>query len=420
MRRLSVLLIAVMIFGISRLSSGEDAVLRVEALVQEALEKNPRILAARERHAALKEIIPQAGALDDPMLGLGVVNLPNDFDFNEEDMTAKEISVSQKFPFPGKRGLSAQAAAREADAGAAAVEDVANQVMKDIKTAFFDLSHVHRALEVTQRNKRILEELAEITMTRYSLGQGTQGDAIRIQVEISRMLDDLLMLEQKKGSLAARLNFLLNRPPNSPLGRPAEVAFRRAQFSIEELQQQAAAENPTLRALKEEIAARGTDTELAKRDYFPDFNLKFAYGQREDRLDMYTGMVEMNLPIFFKSKQTRRVAEGYAGVRSAQARYGDALNEVLFMTAESGSMAQRLEQKIALYRTGIIPQSRLELDSALSAYMVNKADFTTLLDSRMRLYRYELDYHDALTEYEKSLAALEAAVGSTLPREVNK
>jgi outer membrane protein TolC len=90
------------------------------------------------------------------------------------------------------------------------------------------------------------------------------------------------------------------------------------------------------------------------------------------------------------------------------------------MTAESGSMAQRLEQKIALYRTGIIPQSRLELDSALSAYMVNKADFTTLLDSRMRLYRYELDYHDALTEYEKSLAALEAAVGSTLPREVNK
>jgi hypothetical protein len=38
----------------------------------------------------------------------------------------------------------------------------------------------------------------------------------------------------------------------------------------------------------------------------------------------------------------------------------------------------------------------------------------------MRLYRYELDYHDALTAYEKSLAALEATVGTTLPREVLK
>ena len=90
------------------------------------------------------------------------------------------------------------------------------------------------------------------------------------------------------------------------------------------------------------------------------------------------------------------------------------------MIADMGSMAQRLERKIELYRTGIIPQSRLQIDTALSAYMVNKADFMTLLDSRMRLYRYELDYHDALTEYEKSLAALEAAVGTTFSREVVK
>jgi outer membrane protein TolC len=83
-------------------------------------------------------------------------------------------------------------------------------------------------------------------------------------------------------------------------------------------------------------------------------------------------------------------------------------------------MAQRLERKVELYRTGIIPQARLQIDTAMSAYMVNKADFMALLDSHMRLYRYELDYHDALTGYEKSLAALEAAVGAPLPQEVPK
>jgi len=420
MKRVISLLVVAFSFTAAGIGAAEEPVLRVEPIVQEALEKNPKILAARGRHAALKEKIPQSGALEDPMLGFGVVNLPNNFDFNEEDMTMKEISVSQKFPFPGKRGLSEKVTAKEADAGAAEADDVANQVAKDVKITFYDLSHVYRAMEVTQRSKSLLEELAKITQTRYSLGQAIQEDVIRNQVEISKMVDDLIMLEQKKRALTARLNYLLNRPPNSPLGRPAEVDFRPIAFSIEDLQQQAAADNPMLRALKQDIAARGKSVDLARRDYFPDFSLKFAYGQRDDRLDMYTGMVEMNLPIFYKSKQERKVAEAYADVRSSQAKFDGAQNEIFYMIADMGSMAQRLERKIELYRTGIIPQSRLQIDTALSAYMVNKADFMTLLDSRMRLYRYELEYHDALTEYEKSLAALEAAVGATFSREVVK
>jgi len=420
MKKVVSLLALAIFFAAAGNGAAEEPMLRVESLVQEALEKNPRILAARGRHAALKEKIPQSGALEDPMLGFGVVNLPNNFDFNDEDMTMKEISVSQKFPFPGKRGLSEEVAAKEADAGAADADEVANQVAKEVKTAFYDLSHVYRAIEVTQRNKSILEELAKITRTRYSLGQAIQEDVIRNQVEISKMMDDLIMLEQKKRALAAKLNYLLNRPRNSPVGRPADVDFNRVAFSIDNLQQQAVEDNPMLKALKQDISARGKNVELARRDYFPDFSLKFAYGQRDDRLDMYTGMVEMNLPIFFKSKQERKVAEAYADIRSAQAKYDGAQNEILYMIADMGSMTQRLERKIELYRTGIIPQARLQIDTAMSAYMVNKADFMTLLDSRMRLYRYELDYHDALTEYEKSLAALEAAVGTTFSREVLK
>jgi len=401
-------------------TSAQEPLLQVDRLVQEAIEANPKILAAREKHSALKEKISQAGALDDPMLSFGVVNLPNNFEFDEEDMTAKEIAISQKFPFPGKRGLNEDAAAREADAGAAEADDVANQVARDVKTAFYDLSHAYRAMEVTRRNKSIIEELVRITQTRYALGQGIQEDVIRNQVEISKMVDDLIMLDQQKRALAAKLNYLLNRPRNSPVGPPEDIRFRPAAISIEDLQQQALESNPMLRALKHEIAARSKNIELARRDYFPDVNLKFAYGQREERLDMYSGMIEINLPIFVKSKQERRVAEGYADVRSAQARYAGAQNEIFFMIADMGSMAQRLERKVELYRTGIIPQARLQIDTAMSAYMVNKADFMTLLDSHMRLYRYELDYHDALTAYEKSLAALEATVGATLPREVLK
>jgi len=311
------------------LPAAAEPVLKIDQLVTEALEQNPEITAARKRHDAAREKIPQAGALDDPMLGFGIINLPSDFDFDAEDMTMKEVSVSQKFPFPGKRPLLRAMAAEEAEAVSAEVERTANQVVNTVKQAFYDLSHVYRAMEVTRRNKAILEDFSRITQTRYSVGQGIQEDVIRVQVDISRMVDELIMLEQKKKALEAKLNFLL----------------------------------------------------------------------------------KMNMPIFFKSKQERKVAETLAELQADEASYETAKNELLYMVADLGSMAQRLERQIELYTTGIIPQAGLQIQTAMSAYMVNRADFMTLLDSRMRLYSYELEYHQALTEYEKNLAALESVVG---------
>ena len=89
-------------------------------------------------------------------------------------------------------------------------------------------------------------------------------------------------------------------------------------------------------------------------------------------------------------------------------------NEIQFMITDMTSMIERGERQLELYQTGIIPQASLQINSAMSAYRVNKADFMTLLDSQMTLYKYELEYHQALTEYEKNVANLEAVVGKQL------
>jgi outer membrane protein TolC len=419
-RWMAVLLAGMVLSSPGPLAAASDAPLEVEALLGEALERNPRIAAARGRHGAMQERVPQAGALEDPMLGLGVVSLPTSFDFNAEDMTMKELSVSQRLPFPGKLSLRQEAARHEAESASAETDEIANQVVRDVKAAYYDLSHVYRSIEVTRRNQAILEDFAKLARTRYAVGQGIQEDVLRAQVEISKMVDELIMFDQKRRSLAARINFLVGRPPGSPLGEPADFDFRRLALTIEDLQQSALEENPSLRGLRKAIAARRSSLELARRDYFPDFGVRLAYGQRDDRLDMLSGMVELNIPLFVKSKQERKVAEALAELKMEEAGYENLKNETLYMIADLGSMARRLEQQIDLYRTGIIPQADLQITTAISAYMVDKADFMTLLDSRMRLYRYELTYHQALTDYEKNLALLEAAVGKRFDREGGK
>jgi cobalt-zinc-cadmium efflux system outer membrane protein len=89
----------------SSLAQSETPRLNVDQLVEEALQNNPEILAAKKKWEAYKERIPQASALEDPMFSFGIINLPTSFSFHQEDMTMKEFSISQKFPFPGKRPL---------------------------------------------------------------------------------------------------------------------------------------------------------------------------------------------------------------------------------------------------------------------------------------------------------------------------
>jgi len=164
------------------------------------------------------------------------------------------------------------------------------------------------------------------------------------------------------------------------------------------------------------IEAKEKTHALAKREYYPDVNVRLAYGQRDNgpemrRRDMLTGMVELNIPIFYKTKQDRKVVEVKADIQTLEAQYRAMKNEIFFMITDMVTMIQRVERQLELYRTGIIPQVNLQVSSALSAYRVNKVDFMTLLDSQMTLYRYELEYHQALTEYEKNVASLEWTVG---------
>lgn len=397
-------------------AQSEKPRLNVDQLVEEALQNNPEILAAKQKWEVYKERIPQASALEDPMFGFGIINLPTSFSFHQEDMTMKEFSISQKLPFPGKRSLMKAMALKEAEAVSTEIQSKVHQIIKDVKTTYYDLSHVYRTTEVTQRNKRILEDFAKIAETRYSVGEGIQQDVFKAHVEVSKMVDDLVMLDQRKRALEAKLKALLNRPPETQVGEPEEVVFRKFPYTLEELQKMALEMNPSLKGMKKMIEAKEKAYALAKREYYPDFNFRFAYGQRDKLMgmkqdDMLTGMVEMNIPIFFKWKQEPKVAEKKAEILAAEAQYQAMKNEILFMIADMSSMTQRVERQIDLYKTGIIPQASLQINSAMSAYRVNKADFMTLLDSQMTLYKYELEYHQALTEYEKSVAGLGATIG---------
>jgi len=396
---------------------GKPAALKLNDLIAEALAKNPDVLAARSKWEVFKERPPQAGALDDPILGLGILNLPVDtFSFRDEDMTMKEISVTQRLPYPGKRGLRSEMAQKEAEAALGDYEEAKNKVSREMKMAYFDLFYANRAIEVTEKNREVLKLLNQIAETRYSVGEGIHTDVLKAQVELSKMIDELIMLNQSKRTLKARVNTLLHQPPFAPLGDPAEVRFEKFSADPEELVKAAARNRPLLQSMKRMVERNRAELRLAEKETYPDFDLKLAYGQRDDgpsgkRADLVTAMVGINLPLWYKSKQERKVAESQKGIQSAKDQLTAMSNEIRFMIGDKLTEIERAEKQMELFKTGIIPLATLSLDSAMSSYRVNKVDFITVLDSLMTLFKYEIQYYRLLTDSRKSIAEIEATIG---------
>ncbi len=392
----------------------------LNALIDEAINNNPEIKSFREKMNVYKERPSQAGSLDNPRLKLSIMNLPTDsFSFEQEAMTQKQISIMQRFPFPGKLKLKGSISESELDIVKEEYKERINNLIKEVKVAYQNLLFINNALEITEKNRDLLREFVRIAETRYAVGTGIQQDVLKAQVELSKMINQLIILEQKRKTAEARLNTLLYRPPQIPFTEIGQIKQTVFKVTFEDLQKIAEENRPVLIGLKHLVERFRLAVKFSEKDYYPDFDVGIAYGQRDnsptvERADFFTASVTINIPLWYKTKESRKVAEEKANIRRVQEEYNSKKNDIYFQIKDILAEIEKNNEEIELLKTGLIPQSRASLQSAMSGYEVNKVDFLTLVNNQITLFNQEIDYYRAITDHENKLAELEAAMGKRL------
>lgn len=390
----------------------------LEPLVAATLARNPEIQAARrEREAAGHRVAP-AGAFDDPMLEAGFLNVPlPSLSLGKEDMTMKMIGLGQKLPFWGKRGLRQDVAARDAEAVGYGFEETVNRVVRELLVSWYDLALAVQSEQLIERNRGVLSQLVKSAEARYGVGQGTQADVLRAQTQLTRMLEELLRMQRDRvmaESDVARVVARHGEPlaPRAALPSPQPLAL-----SADRLRDAALAQRPQLRALQSLVTKNENAIELARKDGYPDFDVKFAYGARNPdplgmkRDDLVTLTVAMNLPVWRETKVDPRIAEAQAMREQAIALLHAQQHEVATRLHHQVATVQQLARSIELYDREILPQARLTLESTLNAYQVGRVEFMTLLDSQMAVFSFELARLTALAGYQKALVEIDFLTG---------
>ena len=382
--------------------------------VDEALKSNPEILSAKRSSEAASARIWQAASLNDPMVELGYDKLYADRMLTGDPM--KTYAISQDIPFPTKLYLRAKIASKIAKMAYENYKAKEKEVIARTKSAYAELFYIYRSIEINKENKDVLDQFSQSATARYSKGLGTQGDALKAQVELATVDIELIMLEQRRATAQARLNVLLNRDPKEEIGIPAPEEPLKFGRTLEEYYSLAEQNNPELKAYRYGIERGKVAYDLSLNEFMPDFTVKYQQMVQGDKAvgNEWAGTLGVTVPLWFFQKQAFGVKEMKSELEMLKAEYAAKEKAVLFDVRDAYARVDANKKVVELYETAFLPQAEETLNASMKGYESDKIDFLTLLDSRRMFVDFKLKHYNAILDLRIALADLERAVGTSI------
>lgn len=383
------------------------------ALVQEVLARNPTLAQMSAAWQAAEARYPQAIALDDP--SFAVTLGPASFGSNTVN-GAYRFNIEQKYPFPGKRRLRGERALAEAHAAGSDVDDTQLQLIEAAKSAFFDYFLVQRSLVVNDDGLRLLQEFRKNAESRYKTGLVPQQDILQADVELGQQQEKRLELEQRRQIAVARINTLLNLPPDMILPPPpTEIGVADSLPEAAALRTLALERRPDLQALAARLAADQAALALANKEFYPDFTPFAMYdrfmGNNSETQPLATMIgVSVNLPVR-RERRYAVLAEAQARLNQRRAEIERQVNQANFEVQQAHAQVSQSQKAVRLYETTVLPAADSNVKAAQTAYVTGKVGFLTLLEAERNVVGIRQHYYELVASYYIRLANLERVVG---------
>jgi outer membrane protein TolC len=381
-----------------------EAPLTLAEAQRRAVERSRQTSAQDAAVAASQEMALAAGQLPDPVLKLGVENLPiegpDQFSLTRDFMTMSRIGVTQEITRSGKRRLRAAKFEREAEKSHLEKIATVASIQRNTALAWLDRYYAEAAAAVIaqQTSEAKLEIVA--AEGAYRGGRGNQSDVFAAHSAVVGLEIQASEVERRIRTATINLGRWMGEGADAPLaGKPAIDSVRLDTGVLHtEL-----ADHPeiTVLAKQEEIAS--TEARIAEAEKKADWNLELIYSQRGPA---YSNMVSIGVSIPLqwdqKDRQNRELAAKLALADKARAEREEALrahvDEVRAMLAEW----QNGRDRLARYERDLIPLAKERSRAALSAYQGGKGSLSDLLLAR----RNEIEICMQTIELEADVARL--------------
>ena len=395
----------------------------LELLVALGYEWSPALKSAREKIRAILEQYPQAVYLENVLRQYNAFT--KQLDTKVGPIRHKEM-MAMEFPFPDTLALKGQVITEDVLIAQKEFEIALRDLVTDIKFAYYDYLFVVEAIRINEENQKLLQQMIAIAQTKFRVGQGKYSNVIMAQVELSKLANVIITLEQQRGTIIARLNTLLNVSADVPLGIPVPVAEERVVSTLPELYALAVQNRQEIQKQKLAISKMGLVVEMAKRMTYPDPTLGASYFENRSMPDLKH---TQKMPMTFMTQRTLNptntpwfghrnayIHEVNIKIEAMEYRIEELESKLRFVVKKHHFGMETANRSIRLYRQTLLPQAQQALSAANTAYQAAQIDFLSFLDAQRTLLNLRIEEQRALRDYYQHLTQLEQAVGVILPK----
>lgn len=390
------------------------AALTLDEAIRLATGRAPMLDARRARIEAAEQESRRAGALPDPMLVVGIDNLPvtggDALDFSADEMTMKRIGLRQEIPARAKREARRTLALRQVDEAQAESRYEGLVVRRSAADAWIDLWTAQRELAALHPLREEAVLAARLAKARVTGGTEPVADALAAAaavVELDVRIDAARAMQDAARASLARWLGLDTTAAAGDASQFSDLPVAQSQLlaSLDRL-------GPLLLTNAQvETAAAAIDAARAEKRR--DWSVGASYGQRDaGRSDMLMVEVAIGLPIFPRGRQDRGIAAREADYRAALATREDLRRQQAARIRADIAEWEGLKRQVARERSELLPLARDRSNTALAAFAAG-AEIRPWLDAR----RDELAAAVAHAQRQGELARAWAALAYLVPVE---
>ncbi|MDE2135699.1 MAG: TolC family protein [Alphaproteobacteria bacterium] len=385
------------------------ALLYPDPFVEQVLQRNAMIRAREAGHDAAVARITSAGALDDPMVSY--VSAPETF--GTMMGYRQNIQVSQRIPWPGTLTLRSEAARADADSAEYKVADIRLKLAAQARATYADWYYVHRAIAINKATITIVERLKSVAAAAYASGQAPEQDVLQAEVELTRLQNQSLELEQRRRAVQAQINNLLNADPDSLVGAPDALPTPPFLMAYAELEAAALAQYPALKSLDATVAANRERVEVARKGFYPNITLMAGENTLMSPASMQPSVgIAINIPI--SGMHEGELDMAHANLRQSESELIAAQSQLLSDLDATCAGVQQARDTIDLYDKRLVPLAGLNLKAAESDYRTGAGDFLKLITAEQQDLMVELEQERARADLYTRLAALDYETGGAV------
>ena len=389
---------------------GQAPSLTLRAAIDEALTRNPELVALRQQYEAMRAAPAQERFLAPPMLEAQIWGWPVT-SLNPARTDMYMLMAEQELPGKGKRAARALVAEREAAVSQQQVAVRANELLAEVRNAYIDLAFTRETFVLYSRQAALLGQITETATVRYAAGEGAQHHTVVALVEVAKVEKERISAEERAQAAESRLNTLLGRPVSQTVETLAPLA---GTVTPPEAERRALARHPEVAMVEAEIAREEAELARLRGERRPDFVVGGGYMLLPGDAGAWTaraGITWPNAP-WSRGRLTASIEAQAKRVDAAKGRREVVASRIRQAVRQAEVRLTAAERQVRLVESTVLPQIEHAFQLTQVAYAAGEGPFTDILDTRRSLLSIQLEFLEARANVARAQADLETAAGS--------